>query len=161
MIDSKPTYVLIQFGHNDVKGKGPKRETDPATTFPENIGRYVDEARAAGATPVLVTSIPRRHFDSEGKIKSDLIAYVDAVKKVAEEKKVALIDLHALNIQLLNQLGPKGSSDWNPTVERKQDGKTVEGPDTTHLTPKASEIVGGMVAESLVKVVPELAEWIR
>src|ERR1035441_4427656 len=54
---TKPDYILIQFGHNDVPGKGPDRETDPGTTYRENLARYVDEARAAGAIPVLITSI--------------------------------------------------------------------------------------------------------
>src|SRR5262245_50067287 len=30
---AKPAYVLIQFGHNDVAGKGPEREADPKTTY--------------------------------------------------------------------------------------------------------------------------------
>jgi lysophospholipase L1-like esterase len=54
--------MLIQFGHNDMPGKGPERETDPKTTYRENLSRFVDEARAAGAQPILVTSIPRRNF---------------------------------------------------------------------------------------------------
>src|SRR5206468_1588266 len=28
-LEQKPDYVLIQFGHNDMPGKGPQRETDP------------------------------------------------------------------------------------------------------------------------------------
>ena len=55
-------YYLIQFGHNDQPGKGPERETDPATTFPANMARYVDEVRGIGATPILVTSLVRRTF---------------------------------------------------------------------------------------------------
>ena len=50
-------YVLIQFGHNDQPGKGPARETDPAGTFRENLRRFVDEVRAYGGTPVLLTSL--------------------------------------------------------------------------------------------------------
>ena len=59
---AKGDYYLIQFGHNDQPGKGPERETDPATTFPANMARYVDEVRAIGATPILVTSLVRRTF---------------------------------------------------------------------------------------------------
>src|SRR5205823_4923699 len=59
-LEQKPAYVLIQFGHNDMPGKGPDRETDPQTTYREYLARYVDEARAAGAQPVLVTSMTRR-----------------------------------------------------------------------------------------------------
>src|SRR5262245_53118657 len=36
-LEAKPTWVLIQFGHNDQPGKGPKRETDPKTTFRQNL----------------------------------------------------------------------------------------------------------------------------
>ena len=160
-MDAKPNYVLIQFGHNDMPGKGPERETDPATTYSENMARFVDEARAAGAIPILVTSMPRRHFTPEGTIKSDLVDYVEAVKKVAADKKVPLLDLHRINIELLNKLGPSGSADWNPTIKRKQGDKEVEGPDTTHLTRKASDIVGKQVADELKKIVPELAPSLK
>src|SRR5947199_2443692 len=59
-LTGKADYILIQFGHNDGPGKGPERETDARTTFRDNIARYAAEARAAGAKPVLVTSIVRR-----------------------------------------------------------------------------------------------------
>src|SRR5689334_17404868 len=36
-VAGKPDYILIQFGHNDGPGKGADRETDPATTFRENM----------------------------------------------------------------------------------------------------------------------------
>src|ERR1700729_2045488 len=62
---AKPDYILIQFGHNDSPGKGLERETDPQTTYRANLARYVDEARAAGAKPVLVTSIVRRVFQPD------------------------------------------------------------------------------------------------
>src|SRR5262245_33600096 len=65
---AKPDYILIQFGHNDVPGKGPDRETDAATTYRANLARYIDEARAVGAKPVLVTSIVRRNFEPDGTI---------------------------------------------------------------------------------------------
>ena len=59
-LDAKPAWVVIQFGNNDGPGKGPDRETDASGSFRQNLGRYVDEARAIGAKPVLVTSIVRR-----------------------------------------------------------------------------------------------------
>src|SRR6266511_2389562 len=94
-LDTKPSYVLIQFGHNDNPGKGPERETDPETTYRANLTRYVDESRAAGATPILVTSIVRRNFDASGKIKRDRnVPYVEAVRRLAAEKNVPLIDLY-------------------------------------------------------------------
>ena len=35
------------------------------------MARYIDEARAAGAQAVLVTSIVRRNFTADGKIRVD------------------------------------------------------------------------------------------
>lgn len=34
-IAEKPDYIIMAFGHNDVAGKGPDRETDPKTTYRE------------------------------------------------------------------------------------------------------------------------------
>ena len=63
-------WILIQFGHNDQPGK-PGRSTDLATEFPANLRRYVNEARAAGAEPVLVTPLTRRMF-KDGVLQDDL-----------------------------------------------------------------------------------------
>ena len=54
-------YILIQFGHNDQPGK-PGNSTDLETEFGQNLTRFVEEARAAGAIPVLVTPLTRRSF---------------------------------------------------------------------------------------------------
>jgi pectinesterase len=166
----KPNYVLIQFGHNDMPGKGPDRETDPATTYTEFMARYVDEARAAGAKPVLVTSMTRRHFTPEGKIESDLVPYVEAVKKLAADKSVPLIDLHAQSIVVLNQLGPTASEEFDlaPTPTQNQEPAKSEPanpdqakPDKTHLSPKGAEVMGKLVAEDLKQVMPDLAPYIQ
>jgi hypothetical protein len=85
---------VIQLSQRSVAGKGPERETDPATTFRANMERYVEETRAMGATPVLVTSIVRRLFDGEGRFRPDtLVPYAEAVRRLAAEREVALIDL--------------------------------------------------------------------
>jgi pectinesterase len=147
----KGDYYLIQFGHNDQPGKGPERETDPATTYTANMARYVDEARAIGATPILVTSLTRRIFSTNDplRIESTLAPYVEAVKKLAAEKNVPLIDLHARSIALCEKLGPAETEKLNPV----KDGK----PDRTHLDAAGSEVFGRLVAEDLRRVVPALA----
>ena len=72
------TWVLIQFGHNDQPGK-PGRSTDLATEFPANIRRYVNEARAAGAKPVLVTPLTRRMF-KDGVLLDTLEPWAEAFR---------------------------------------------------------------------------------
>jgi pectinesterase len=149
----KPDYILIQFGHNDGPGKGPDRETDPKTTFRENMARYVAEARAAGAQPVLVTSIVRRVFTEDGKIKRDsLVPYVEAVRELAMELKVPLVDLYAETLAQAENLGPDGCAGIDA---RLPDGKR----DTTHLGPKGRQEIGRLAAQEFVKLMPAMRPY--
>src|SRR6185312_5166126 len=68
----KGDYYLIQFGHNNQPGK-PGRSTD-MPTFVADMTKYVDDALAIGAKPILVTPLTRRQWDKENptKIKSSL-----------------------------------------------------------------------------------------
>ncbi|OYW74552.1 MAG: hypothetical protein B7Z37_17250 [Verrucomicrobia bacterium 12-59-8] len=154
VIDSKPAFVLIQFGHNDMPGKGPKRETDPATTYPENLTRFIQEARAIGAKPILVTSLTRRIFDKD-KIRGELKPYADAATKVATEQKVPLIDLFTRSVDLHNKLGIAESDTFNPPGK---DAKTI---DHTHLNSHGAEVIASIIAEELHKVAPDLAKLLK
>ncbi|WP_369059442.1 rhamnogalacturonan acetylesterase [Caulobacter sp. 73W] len=97
------TYVLIQFGHNDQPGK-PGRSTDLATEFPVYLKRYVEEVRAAGATPVLLTPLTRRQF-KDGKLIRDLELWAEATRKVAVETNTPLLDLHKLSADAVDAMG--------------------------------------------------------
>lgn len=98
------TYVLIQFGHNDQPGK-PGRSTDLATEFPANLKRYVEEIRAAGAEPILVTPLTRRQF-KEGILQDDLGPWAETTRRVAADLKVPVINLHARSRQAVQEMGP-------------------------------------------------------
>lgn len=104
----RATYVLIQFGHNDQPGK-PGRSTDPATQFPVNLKRYVEETRARGAIPVLLTPLTRRQF-VDGRLQNDLVPWADAVRKVAEETGAPLVDLNTSSAAAVQALGPMMSA---------------------------------------------------
>jgi pectinesterase len=143
-------YYLIQFGHNDEPGKGPERETDPGTTYRANMTRYIDESRAIGAKPILVTSLVRRLYDQDGTIRTTQTPYVEAVRALAAEKRVPLVDLHAISLADAEQAGDDVWADLSP----RDDKGDV---DRTHLNAKGAEVVGRMVAEALGKAVPELA----
>lgn len=147
-------YYLIQFGHNDEPGKGPERETDPGTTYRANMARYVDDVRAAGGTPILVTSLVRRLYRDDGTIRTTQTPYVEAVRALAAEKKVPLVDLHAISLADAENAGDDVWADLSP---RDAQGQV----DRTHLNAKGSEVVGRMVAEALGKVVPQLAPALR
>jgi pectinesterase len=151
----KGDYYLIQFGHNNEPGK-PGRSTD-MPTFVQDMKNYVDEARAIGAKPILITPLTRRQWDksANGKIKSSLAPYADEVKKIGAEKHVPVLDLHARSIELCEQLGREGCLKFSPM---KEGTNTVDG---THLNADGSVMFGRLVVEELRKAVPELAGKLR
>ena len=150
----KGRYYLVQFGHNDEPGKGPERETDPATTFRAFMARYVDESRAIGGTPILVTSLVRRLYTEDGRIRTSQTLYVDAVRALAAEKHVPLIDLHAISLADAENAGDDVWADLSP---RDAAGQV----DRTHLNAKGGDVVGRMVVQSLGEIVPDLAPLFR
>lgn len=103
----QPDIVLIQFGHNDSHAAERPESTSAATDYRAYLAQYIDEARAAGATPILVTPMVRRNFHADGKLNDILQPYADAMKAVGKEKKVAVIDLFTTSKTLVEGLGPE------------------------------------------------------
>ena len=103
----KGDYVLIQFGHNDQKDK--RAGAGAFTTYKKDLEQYVDAIRRCDATPILVTPMYRRRFDADGKLQESLGDFPAAVRKVAAEQKVMLIDLHAMSGMLFQTLGVEGT----------------------------------------------------
>jgi lysophospholipase L1-like esterase len=90
-------YLFMQFGHNDMKD----RASNALANYKSSLERFVDEARKRGATPVLLTSMERK----AGVERDTLGEYPATVRAVAQEKGVALIDLHAMSKILYRALG--------------------------------------------------------
>ena len=99
-------YLFLQFGHNDQKPEN----SVPLDLYKKLLATYIDKTRAAGATPVLVTSMNRRAFDENGKIKDTFVGYPQAMRAVAKEKNVALIDLNTMSKTLYEAWGPELST---------------------------------------------------
>ena len=100
-------YLMIQMGHNDQKERGPG--IGAFTTYKTDLARFVSDARAKGVTAILVTSMHRRTFDAQGKITNSLGDYPEAVRQVAAEEHVPLIDLNAMSKILYEAWGPEKS----------------------------------------------------
>ncbi|SHG63048.1 GDSL-type esterase/lipase family protein [Massilia sp. CF038] len=103
-------YLFVQFGHND-DYSDPRLHTDPFTTYKTYLGKYVDQARGAGAVPVLVTPMARRHIDGAGRFINDFVDRVSAIRQLAAEKQVALIDLNDKSLAFYRQIGVAATTD--------------------------------------------------
>lgn len=110
----KGDTLLIAFGHNDEQVDSPHHFTDPDGDFPKYLGQYISVARAHGAVPVLVTPATRRSFAS-GKLVDTHASYARAIRKLAQQDHVALIDLDVLSMHWLQSLGPDASKAYYMT----------------------------------------------
>ncbi|WP_439568995.1 rhamnogalacturonan acetylesterase [Sphingopyxis sp.] len=176
------TWVLIQFAHNDQSSR-PERWTEQATEFPANLRRFVEQVRAAGATPVLVTPLTRREF-KDGKLKNTLASWSDQVRGVARAMDVPLVDLNALSAAQAEEMGAELATKLAqepPTAEElaaAKAGTTLtarpappepppiagEGArgqvtrkfDYTHLGNVGAEVTAQLVTQALARAVPGL-----
>jgi len=178
----RATWVLIQFAHNDQSSR-PERWTDETTEFPANLRRFVDEVKAAGATPVLVTPLTRREF-RDGKLRNTLASWSDQVRGVAKAMDVPLVDLNALSARQAQEMGAETATKLAqeaPTPEELAAAKAgttlparpappapppIEGNgargqvtrkfDYTHLGDIGAEVTARLVTQALAQAVPGL-----
>jgi len=89
-------YLFMQFTHNDSKISWPQTYADPETTYKAYLKVYIAEARLRGATPVLVTAMDRGARGT-GAPTHGHGGYPQAMREVAQEEHVALIDLYTMS----------------------------------------------------------------
>ncbi|MDH6303599.1 pectinesterase [Parabacteroides sp. PH5-13] len=154
-------YVFIQFGHNDQK-EDEARHTDPGSTYDANLRRFVSDARSRGAIPVLFTPIVRRHFTETGELTDTHTAYTLAVRKVAAEQKVPLVDLNSLSHQWIQTLGDSASRDYFVWIEPHTLACCPEGKeDNTHLNVKGAKAIASLAVSELQNTLPALKPYVR
>lgn len=100
-------YLLLQFGHNDMKQKG--ENFGAFKNFRDEMIQCIEETQKRGAYPVLITPMQRRNFDESGKVVNSHKDYPDAVRQTAKEFNVPLIDLHKMSAKLYEAFGPDSS----------------------------------------------------
>jgi lysophospholipase L1-like esterase len=155
-------WVIIQFGHNDEKDKDATRFTTPFGSFKTNLMNYVLETRAHGANPVLATPIARRKFDESGKLVDTHGDYVTAVRAVAAEQNVPLIDLNRKSSELLQREGPELSKKIYIYVTAAEYPALPKGrEDDTHFCAYGASRMCDLAVQEIVANVPELAGYLN
>lgn len=146
-------WVIIQFGHNDEKKENPAVYADAATSYRENLRRFVNETRAAQAHPVLATPIARRRFEDTGKLVDTHGAYPDAMRAVAKELDVPLLDLTPATSELLRAYGPERSKQlflWIAPGEYEELPKGRQ--DDTHLSAVGADRVAELAIAEMKRL---------
>lgn len=155
----KGEYLFIQFGHNDSKESDTTRYAAPFGAYQENIRKFVDHALAVGAKPVLFTPVSRRWFDEKGNLKRNCHGdYPAAVKQVATEYGLPLIDANEITQQWLMSLGDEPSRQYYMWIPEGTNPRHPKGRvDNTHTNVAGARQIVNLLLPEIVKVIPELA----
>jgi lysophospholipase L1-like esterase len=138
-------YLFVQFGHNDQKDKAPG--AGAFTTYADALRKCVAMAREHKANPVLVTPVSRRSFGPDGKkIVNNLGDFPEAVRRVAKEENVPLIDLNDMSHPFYEAMGPDKSK------------RAFAPGDNTHHNNYGSYELARCVVEGIRRAVPDLAK---
>lgn len=125
-------YLFIEFAHNDQKPGA--NYLDPFTTYKATLKEWITEAYMRQVIPVLVTSMHRRSFDSSGALVNTLGDYPEAMRQVAAEEGVPLIDLNAMSKALYEAWGADSSvKAFVHYAANTFPGQTTELKDNTHF----------------------------
>lgn len=146
VLAAKPTYVLIQFGHNDSHDPDRPESTSADGDYTTNLREYIATSRAAGIVPVLVTPMHRGTWTDAGHLTPELTPYANAMRRVATELNVPLIDLYPLSDAAYLKIG-----------QADLDTIFAHAPsDRTHFNEKGARMLALVVAQEAVKAVPAL-----
>lgn len=145
--DIKPgDYAIISFAHNDEKSNFPggyapldTNTTAPFTagTYQANLARYIDEVREQGATPILITALPRLVYGNDGQLSETHGGYIQAMKDVAAAKDCLLIDL---NGYAKTEIGKLSQSDAE---------KLYNSGDATHLSAQGAALFANYISDCI------------
>jgi lysophospholipase L1-like esterase len=155
-------YVFIEFGHNDEKIERPLVGTT-IEEFSANLCRFISDTRAKGATPILMTPIVRRIYDrTTGQLKNSHGLYPDAVREVAAQEHVVLIDMLAKSDILVQQTGEEPSKKFYNFADSAQYANYPKGiQDVTHLSPLGAHKVAELAVAGLKQTALPLKDMLK
>jgi DNA sulfur modification protein DndE len=158
----KGDYVFIQFGHNDEKSEDPTRYAAPHTDYQNNLIKFITEVRAKKAVPVLLTPMMRRKFDESGNFQDTHGEYPEAVRKVAKNLNVSLIDMHRLSEQLIVNYGAENSRQLFLQLKPNESTNYPKGvEDNTHFNEKGAEEMAKLAVARISKSKIGLRKYLK
>jgi lysophospholipase L1-like esterase len=155
-------FVVIEFGHNDEKKEDPARYASPDGAYRDNLRRFIRETREHGATPLLATPVVRRKFDATGHLVDTHGAYPAAVRAVASEEKVPLLELERLTAELEQKAGPEESKKLHLWIPANAYARQPKGwQDDTHFSELGATKVAALAVQEFRRLDLPLVHWLK
>ena len=140
-------FVLMQFGHNDggatyigprgrssIKGNGDETkdvtQDDGKAETVHSFGwyerQYIEGAKAKGATPIVLSLVPRNDW-VDGKVARANTGYGLYAKQAAEQEKAAFVDLNEIVGKHYDELGQTKVATFFPNehTHTNEEGATL------------------------------------
>jgi lysophospholipase L1-like esterase len=134
-------FITIQFGHNDQKSWDQE-------DFIDNLVTFVQEAKDAGATPLLLTSLTRRDFE-DGVLDDNLENVRNATIQAADQSGAELVHLNEESAAFVEAIGEDNAYEYN-----------LDGTDRTHLNDDGCYVFGALVAKLLLENNPTRSDYL-
>ena len=128
-------YLIMQFGHNEgsppdttktgrrgvLRGTGPETKSlvwpdghpETVNTYGWYLRKFIQEAKAKGATPVVCSMIPRNEW-KDGKVQRADQDFGKWAAEVAQQEGVEFINLNDITARKYEQLGPEETKKFFP-----------------------------------------------
>lgn len=154
-------YLFIEFGHNDEKQKG---ENDgPWKSYTKLLKEYIEKARSKGGIPVLITPVQRRVFKTQtNTLEFTHGDYPDAVRAVAEELNVPLIDLTRMTTVLYEAWGNEESRKaFVQYPENTFPGQNQKLEDNTHFNSFGGNEIALCVIKGIIDLKLDLSNYLQ
>ena len=155
-------FVLMQFGHNDggsprtsyrasLKGNSDEAQTftNPQSNKEESIHsfgwylrQYISDTKAKGATPIVLSLIPRNDW-KDGKVQRAFPGYGQDASDAAKQGEALFVDLNAITADKYDAMGEAAVKEYFPNEH-------------THTNAAGAEINAASVVAGL-KAVDNLA----
>lgn len=150
-------HVMMQFGHNEgsrpdtnrqgyrgvLRGIGedsvvltwPNNSVEVVHTYGWYIRKFIKDAKAKGAIPIVLSMIPRNQF-REGKVVRAENDYGKWAKEAAQQEGAYFIDLNTITADKYDKIGPDETKKFFPG-------------DHTHTNAAGADVNAQSVAEGL------------
>lgn len=154
-------YLFIQFGHNDSK-KNSERYTNPFTTYKDNLRQFIKVALDKKAYPILLTPVQRRNFTDNGEVIDKHGDYPVAMRELALEMDVPLLDITRESTSLFEEIGDEASKKLFMWLEPGKYAYYPDGEqDNTHFTGYGANQIAGLVTEGIKELKLPIAKYIK
>ncbi|MCI8554306.1 MAG: hypothetical protein HFJ80_05100 [Clostridiales bacterium] len=175
VLNKSPDFVIIGFGTNDFVRETPKSRVS-LEKFQDNLTFFIEQIRAAGAEPVLLTCpyvrenvyLPDTHYQADGGVLAVLDTYNEKIRQTAAQAEALLIDirkecekysqtafLHSDGVHLSTM----GNTIYANVIEQGMKSMYRQDPDAPRVPqPAKPTIPYGVVSQDIISFDPD--DWL-